>query len=78
MNLKLKPIGTNVTELHTPAGAVVLFSYNTPVAAQLPQGGFVRTKTNYSKTTTKHINKWLDGRKVELVEHAEINALVEG
>ena len=78
MNLKLKPIGNNITQLNTPNGAVILFSYETPVAAQLATGGFVRTATNYSKTTTKHINKWLDGRKAEVVEQAVINALVEG
>ena len=43
MNLKIKAIKANVTELHLPNGAVVMFSYNTPVAAQRAEGGFIRT-----------------------------------
>ena len=75
MNLKIKAIKANVTELHLPNGAVVMFSYNTPVAAQRAEGGFIRTDEHYSKTTTKHINQWLDGRKAEIVPQADINAL---
>jgi hypothetical protein len=63
--MKLKKIGSNMTELHTEDGAVVLFSYSTPVAAQLKNGGFVRTNESYSRTTTRHINKWLDGRSAK-------------
>lgn len=76
MNLKIKPVQTNVTELHLPDGAVILFSYQTPVAAQLAKGGFVRTAEFYSPTTTRHINKWLDGRKANVVDQADISALV--
>ena len=58
--MKLKNIGSNQTELATN-GMVVFFSYETPVAAMLPSGRYVKTSTNYSVTTTKHINKWLVG-----------------
>jgi hypothetical protein len=57
--MKLKPIGSNQTELTTPSGIRVLFSYSTPVAAEL-KDYFVRTETYYSSTTTKHINEWLN------------------
>jgi len=46
------------------------------VAAQLAQGGFVRTETKYSRTTSKHINQWLDGAKAETVPQATIDALL--
>lgn len=49
-----------MTELETN-GAVVLFSYSTPVAAMLPSGRYIKTATWYSVTTTKHVNKWLTG-----------------
>jgi hypothetical protein len=73
--MKLIPLGANKTELHTNAGAVILFSYKTPVAAQLPQGGFVRTTQHYSRTTSKHITQWLEGRKANEVPQADLDTL---
>ena len=74
--MKLKQIGSNQAEL-TTNGMVVLFSYSTPVAAMLPSGRYVKTSTKYSVTTTKHINKWLQGvgDSVELVEQSFIDNL---
>ena len=74
--MKLKNLGANKTEIHKENGAVIFFSYETPVAAQLPRGGFVRTSTRYSVTTSKHINQWLDGAKAKEVDQSEIDALV--
>lgn len=71
--MKLIPLASNMTELHTTAGAVVLFSYQTPVAAQRAEGGFIRTDVNYSRTTTRHINKWLDGRRALMVPQSELD-----
>ena len=73
--MRLIPLGANKTELHTNSGAVILFSYQTPVAAQLPQGGHVRTSTKYSVTTSKHITQWLDGSSAEYVDQSIINEL---
>lgn len=57
--MKLRVLGQNQTEVE--AGEVtVLFSYNTPVAAEL-DGEFFVTQSKYSSTTTKHINSWLAG-----------------
>ena len=70
----LKPIGSNVTELHTDSGHIVLFSYQTPVAA-LMNGVYYRTSTKYSVTTTKHINKWLEGMNAKEVSQNQINKL---
>lgn len=41
---------------------IVLFSYSTPVACfDKHTYSFSRTAKRWSMTTTRHINKWLDG-----------------
>jgi len=57
--MRVRNVGSNMTELLVN-GYTVLFSYETPVAALTPQG-YVRTSHKWSQTTTRHINKWLDG-----------------
>jgi hypothetical protein len=59
--MKINNVGSNMTELATNSGAVVLFSYSTPVAAMLPSGQYIKTDKKYSATTTRHVNKWLQG-----------------
>ena len=62
--MKLKPIGTNQNELTLENGTVILFSYQTPVAAfnnrPHENGGFslCKTEKKWSKTTSRHINNW--------------------
>ena len=56
----LKSIGNNQTQIDYEDGTSVLFSYSTPVAA-LTDNGYYRTSKKWSVTTTRHINKWLDG-----------------
>ena len=62
--MKLRKISSNETEISAgllDGTVTVLFSYDTPVAVQAPDG--VLFKTNYKhRTTTRHINKWLKGR----------------
>lgn len=61
--MNLKPLGSNQTEIET-SKATILFSYKTPVAACMKDGsGFFRTSKKWSMTTSRHINKWLDGCK---------------
>ncbi len=72
--MKLTPIASNMTEvvLNLPAyrgETKVLFSYSTPVAAMnlSPEwheefgSGMVKTEKKWSKTTSCHISKWLQG-----------------
>ena len=59
--MQLKRIAANQTELVLNNGTTVFFSYDTPVAAQLPDYEYVRTATKWSVTTSRHINKWLGG-----------------
>ena len=62
--MKVRNVGSNMTELVID-GCTVLFSYETPVAAYTPTQGYVKTSQWYSQTTTRHINKWLDGVTAE-------------
>lgn len=62
--MNLKPIASNMTEVKVGV-ITVLFSYSTPVAACIPTKGWFRTEKKWSVTTSRHINKWLDGVKAE-------------
>ena len=73
--MKLKQIGSNMTELDL-GFAQVFFSYETPVAARLTDGSLVRTDQWYSVTTTKHINKWLNGCEALTVPQDRIDYLL--
>ena len=59
--MKLIPLGSNQNLVQLNNGVQVLFSYKTPVAAHVPGEGFFRTNHNWSRTTSKHINRWLRG-----------------
>jgi len=75
VQMKLKQIGSNMTELDL--GLVqVFFSYETPVAARLTDGTLIRTDERYSVTTTKHINKWLQGCEALTVSQDRISFLL--
>ena len=62
--MKLTPIAANQTSVSFNDGTEVFFSYKTPVAAYLPDKGYVRTSKFYSVTTSRHINKWLPTKDV--------------
>jgi len=75
--MKLNRIGNNETELTNEADTVVvLFSYDTPVAARV-ETNYSRTIKHYSKTTTRHSNKWLPANAyVSIVDQQFLDALV--
>ena len=75
--MHIESIGSNQTELTFNKGQV-LFSYKTPVAAYTPSLGYIRTATKWSSTTTRHINKWLEGVNANEVDQAVLDNLVEG
>ena len=72
--MQLKNIGSNQTQIEI-GGNVIFFSYNTPVAAQLKDGGLVRTSRKWSATTSKHINAWLNGATAKEVEQSVLDTL---
>ena len=57
--------GANETLLEFNDGSEILFSYGTPVAGFIPGHSRWSTVEHYSQTTTRHINKYHDGRKAE-------------
>lgn len=68
--MKLKKIGENCHELEIN-GTYILFSYQTPVAANF-RGRFLRTMAGaYSATTTKHVSQWLPKGCVAEVKEPE-------
>lgn len=57
--MNLRKIGNNETEIDV-ANYQILFSYNTPVACvDTRTGNGYKTEKFWSKTTSRHINKWL-------------------
>ena len=74
-NMQLTPIASNMTEVET-SEARILFSYRTPVAAYVFGEGFVRTEKWWSVTTSRHINKWLDGGTAKEVSQTYLDKLV--
>ena len=75
--MQLTPIASNMTEIET-SEARILFSYRTPVAAYVFGEGFVRTEKWWSVTTSRHINKWLDGGTAKEVSQTYLDKLVQG
>ena len=78
--MQLTPIASNMTQVETK-DARILFSYRTPVAAYVygEMGGqFVRTKKWWSVTTSRHINKWIDGVPAKEVAQTYLDNLVQG
>ena len=76
--MKLTPIAANQNEVQFTNGTQVFFSYKTPVAAYCPSSGYIRTATKWSSTTSRHINKWLEGVTAIEVNQEELNNLVAG
>ena len=80
--MQIRPIGSNMTELHTDT-AFVLFSYSTPVAGSADGIGLFKTEESFSKTTTRHINKYfrdewdVDPDTVQTIPQEQIDALVK-
>ena len=73
--MQLTPIASNMTEVET-SEARILFSYRTPLAAYVFGEGFVTTEKFWSVTTSRHINKWLDGGTANKVAQTYLDNLV--
>lgn len=71
--MKLHQIANNMTEVETNSGTI-FFSYETPVAYER-RGQCFRTSKRWSVTTTRHINKWLDGRQAAEVDQETLDAM---
>lgn len=60
-------VGSNIYESKLLNGSVLFWSYNTIVAANLFDQGYVRTEEHHSATTTRQLNKWLSGLEYKTV-----------
>jgi hypothetical protein len=65
--MKLTPLGPNKTEVEIN-GDRVFFSYKTPVAVIRYDGKSFRTEHQWSRTTSKHMNRWLAANRREDTE----------
>lgn len=74
--MNIKPLGSNKTELHLD-GMTVLFSYQTPVACWI-NGEYFMTEKKWSRTTSKHINSWVDTNWVSQKPQSFFDDLVGG
>jgi hypothetical protein len=74
----LKQIAPNMTVLRRN-GNQILYSYETPVAVyDAKECKYMKTEYKWSRTTSRHITKWLDGVTAEPVPQSTINEYVEG
>ena len=55
----------------------IFFSYETPVAGYSNKLGYIKTDQYYSRTTTRHINKYLGDLKHTVVSQSTINDLLK-
>jgi hypothetical protein len=74
--MTIRKIASNVT-LACWANRQVLFSYDTPVASWEIGKGYSKTSTCFSRTTSKHIARWLGDSHVAVVEQSSIDALCQ-
>jgi hypothetical protein len=78
--MKLINIAHNMTVLELDNGTEILFSYSTPVAGNNNLSGFFVTEENYSRTTTRHINRYLSqydlGEGAKRISQATIDQMV--
>ena len=72
----LRQVGSNQTELSFNNGTTLFFSYETPVAGFTPSLGHFKTETYYSRTTSKHITQYLNGRYAHPVEQSFIQQIL--
>ena len=78
--MQLQPLGSNQTQLtfkqDDSSIVQVLFSYQTPVAALHPALGYIKTAKQWSVTTSRHINEWLDGVSAKIVDQKVLDEIV--
>mgnify|MGYP003125052962 CR=1 FL=1 len=74
--MKVKTLNKNNTLITEDNERELLFSYDTCVAGR-DRHGFFKTSTYFSRTTSKHINAYLDGRKARNISQSTLNKLLD-
>lgn len=73
--MNLKRIGKTSAQVLTDSnGNQILISYSTIVAAKI-ENKYYRTSKKWSVTTSRQINKWLEGIRVESRDQSFFDAL---
>lgn len=74
----INPKRSNPAQIAYEDGRMVLFSYEYPVAAYLPQEGvYVITEDDVTPTTARHIREWVKERPSRYVPQSEIFEVLE-
>lgn len=73
--MKINKIGNNQTEIIYSNNLKILFSYETPVVAEFCNELIV-TEQKYSRTTSKHIKQYVNGRSHCFQKQQFFNELV--
>jgi len=76
--IPVKPNGLDPVVLEYRDGTRLLFSYETPVAAFSPGGGFIVTRESVSVTTERRIKDWIGSQPFRDADQAEIFAVITG
>lgn len=66
IEMKVKSLAANQTEITLNNGDMVFVSYDTPVAAFISGRGYLKSSTKHSTTTSRHVNKWTENRAKEM------------
>jgi hypothetical protein len=56
--MQLRQLGSNQSKVIYKNGTEVFFSYETPVAAYVPEIGYCKTEKKWSRTTSRHLNNF--------------------
>jgi len=76
MAIQFKPIKKNYNIIINN-GHQILYSYSTPVAVIPSEGSILRTKQKYTTTTSRHINKFLEGLDSHEVDQKIISSYAD-
>ena len=75
ITMYLRQLKANQTIVNLGYNLEIFFSYNTPVAG-MDKHGYFKTDQYYSKTTSRHINQYLESVNFRIVSQSYINNLV--
>jgi len=75
--MRIQNIGSNQTVITLANGNQILVSYSVPVAAFIVGRGYIKTEQYYSKTTSKHINKWTGAKDAPTMPQSFFDSLLE-
>lgn len=73
--MDIERIGNNETAVYIN-GKCIFYSYNTAVAGHAG-GTLYKVNRFYSVTTSKHVNRWLDGREYTAVTEEEFKRIFD-